>query len=195
MKADLVHNIENFVFQKRDIFLVKETLAGKKDSFARLMALYQKRVEALGMSFFHNREDTEDFVQDVFLKAYSKLDTFRGESRFSTWLTRIAYTTAINTKSRRKETNSLLDEDILISEMDSPEQTELRRVTEQAVQEAVKNLPENYRACMTLYFFLQTPYDEIAVITGLPVNTIKSHIFRAKKILREKLRDYKYNHL
>ena len=75
---------------KRDSKLVREVLSGNTSAFAELMSLYKKRIEALGMSFFKNPADTEDFAQDVFLKAYTKLDSFRGESLFSTWLTRMA---------------------------------------------------------------------------------------------------------
>ncbi|MCH5291702.1 MAG: sigma-70 family RNA polymerase sigma factor [Treponema sp.] len=176
--------------QKRDLQLVREVLAGKHSVFAMLVARCQKRISALGMSFFHNASDTEDFVQDVFLKAFTKLGSFRGESSFETWLTRIAYTTAVNAKNRRHEYEHISDEDLLPSKGDNPENAEIRRITQEAVREAVAQLPERYALCLDLYFFYDTPYDEIAIITGLPMNTIKSHIFRAKKILRDKLEDY-----
>ena len=67
---------------KRDSKLVREVLSGDSSAFAELMSLYKKRVESLGMSFFKNAADAEDFAQDVFLKAYTKLDSFRGESLF-----------------------------------------------------------------------------------------------------------------
>jgi len=190
MNNDIVRSVEQFLTRKRDDVLVNEAAAGKAGSFAKLMTLYKRRVEAVGNSFFRNRTDTEDFVQDVFLKAYANLSSFRGDSLFSTWLTRIAYTTAINTKTRKKEYEPISDEALLPSPGDSPEETEMRRITIEAVHEAVQELPARYAECLDLYFFYDTAYEEIAVITGLPVNTIKSHIFRAKKILREKLKDF-----
>lgn len=190
MSNDIVNSVEHYFTQKRDDTLVKETLAGKHTSFAKLMSLYKKRVEAVGMSFFRNNTDTEDFVQDVFLKAYTNLSTFRGESLFSTWLTRIAYTTAVNLKNRRKEYEPLSDETLLPAKDSTPEDTEMQRITIEAVHDAVKELPERYAECLDMYFFYDISYDEIATITGFPVNTIKSHIFRAKKILRAKLKDY-----
>lgn len=192
MKTDIIHGVEHYLTQKRDDLLVKETIDGKTDSFAKLMTYYKKRVEAVGMSFFRNATDTEDFVQDVFLKAYTNLSTFRGDSLFSTWLTRIAYTTAINTKNRRKEYEPLNDETILPAKDSTPEDAEIQNITIEAVHEAVKELPSRYAECLDMYFFYDIPYDEIATITGFPVNTIKSHIFRAKKILRGKLKEY-YN--
>src|SRR5574344_715946 len=190
MKNDIVHEVEQYFTQKRDNDLVKETLEGKESSFAKLVSLYKKRVEAVGMGFFRNKTDTEDFVQDVFIKAYTNISTFRGESLSSTWLTRIAYTTAINAKNRRKEYEPLTDETLIPAADETPEETEIRRITVEAVHEAVHELPQRYAECLDLYFFYDIPYDEIATITGLPVNTIKSHIFRAKKILRIKLHDF-----
>lgn len=180
-------DIEHIAAYKRDSELVKTTLEGDSKSFARLMTLYKKRVMALGMSFFKNTADTEDFVQEVFLKAYTKLDTFRGESMFSTWLTRIAYNTAINSINRRNEYVPLADESLLEDPADTPEEAQIRRITAEVIRESVKELPEQYGVCLDMYFFYDLSHAEISKITGLPVNTIKSHIFRAKQILRDKL--------
>src|SRR5574344_1255593 len=135
MSNDIVNSVEHYFTQKRDDTLVKETLAGKHTSFAKLMSLYKKRVEAIGMVFFRNLTDTEDFVQDVFLKAYTNLASFRGDSLFSTWLTRIAYTTAINMKNRRKEYEPISDETLIPAPGETPEETEIRRITVEAVHE------------------------------------------------------------
>ncbi|WP_318664320.1 RNA polymerase sigma factor [Treponema sp.] len=153
------------------------------------MTLYKKRVMALGMSFFRNSSDTEDFVQEVFLKAYTKLETFRGESMFSTWLTRIAYNTALNSINRRNEYVPLSDDSLLEDPSDTPEEAQIRRITAEAIREAVTELPEQYGICLDMYFFYDISHAEISKITGLPVNTIKSHIFRAKKILKDKLEE------
>ena len=192
MKPDLHSSPEKKRIQRRDANLIKECLKGKSSAFAELMALYQNRVQAIGFSFFHNMSDTEDFAQEVFLKVYSKLDTFRGDSQFSTWLTRIAYTTAVNAKERRHEYESIADETVLPSLIRTPEELQIRTVTAEAIKEAVKELPENYASCLDFYFFYDFSYEEIAIITGFPVNTIKSHIFRAKKVLRQKLLEYSY---
>ena len=139
------------------------------------------------MSFFKNQTDTEDFVQDVFLKAYTKLETFRGDSLFSTWLTRIAYTTALNSIKRRKEYLPLADENILYDPDLTPEEKEVKRITIETVRESVKELPEKLALCLDLYFFYDMSYLEICDVTEMPINTVKSNIFRAKKLLREKL--------
>ncbi len=172
---------------KRDSKLVREVLSGNTSAFAELMSLYKKRIEALGMSFFKNPADTEDFAQDVFLKAYTKLDSFKGESLFSTWLTRMAYNTAINAVNRRPEYVSIADESLLPDNGLTPEEKELRLLTMEAVRESLKELPDKYKIVLDLYFFYDNSYTEISEITSLAENTVKSHIFRAKKLLREKI--------
>lgn len=183
-------NLDQLIIKRRDNALIKATLSGDSKAFSKLISCYKKRVRALGMSFFKNEADTEDFEQEVFLKAYTKLSNFRGDSSFSTWLTSIAYNTAVNAKTRRKEYLPISDEDNIEDSSLTPEKNQIRKMTVLAVREAVKDLPENFAICVELYFFYDNSHAEISKITGIPVNTIKSHIFRAKKILREKLRGY-----
>ena len=172
---------------KRDSKLVREVLSGDSSAFAELMSLYKKRVESLGMSFFKNAADAEDFAQDVFLKAYTKLESFRGESLFSTWLTRMAYNTAINAVNRRAEYVSIADETLLPDNGLTPEEKELKSLTMETVRECLKELPDKYKIVLDLYFFYDNSYAEISEITSLAENTVKSHIFRAKKLLRDKI--------
>jgi len=169
---------------EEEILLVEQILSGEKDLFRVLIKQYQQKVHSMGLSFFHNREDAADFTQDVFIRSYRSLASFRGHARFSTWLYRIAYNTAVNSINRRKEYRSLAEEPLT---EDGPEQQWLRLTAAQAVRSAVAELPEKYRICVDLYFFYDCSIKEIERITGFPENTVKSHVFRAKKILREKL--------
>jgi RNA polymerase sigma factor, sigma-70 family len=189
MANELLGGIERAVIEKRDSLLVRSTLNGDKNAFARLMSLHKQRIFALGISFFRNEADADDFVQDVFIKAYTHLASFKGNSLFSTWLMRIAYNTAINSVNRRKEYLPLSDEEILVSSDSTPEEQQIRQLTKDAVRDAMAELPEKYAVCLDMYFSYDIPYQEICEITGYPVNTIKSHIFRAKKILRKKLEE------
>ncbi|GHV73179.1 RNA polymerase subunit sigma-24 [Spirochaetia bacterium] len=173
-----------------DQFIVAEVVSGRKELFRILVQRHEQPVYGMGLSFFRNAEDAADFTQEVFLKSFRSLAHFQGRSRFSTWLYRIAYNTAVNNIRRQKEYHSLADEDGGASADDgrgSPEQDLLRAAAIEAVREAVKDLPERYRICVDLFFFYDRSYQEIECITGYPVNTIKSHVFRAKKLLREKL--------
>jgi RNA polymerase sigma-70 factor (ECF subfamily) len=169
--------------------LVQGLRAGNGNAFQDLVKTYQRRLTALGMQFFRNLADTEDFVQEVFLKLYSKISSFRGESRFSTWCTRLAYNMAINSVNRRKEQENL-NEETLRAKEPGPEEKQVQKVTIGALRKGMEELPETYARALDLCFFHGLPYKEISAIMALPVNTVKSHVFRAKKILRVKLAEY-----
>ena len=175
-----------------DQLIVNQIISGHKDLFRLLVRQHEKAVFGMGLSFFGNSDDASDFAQEVFLKAYRSLSRFEGRSRFSTWLYKIAYNTALNEVNRRKEYLSLAEEDAdkLTNDADTPESAVLRSAAKEAVRAAIKELPERFRICVDLFFFYDRSYQEIELITGFPVNTIKSHVFRAKKILREKLRGF-----
>ena len=172
-----------------DRIVVAQVLSGQKELFRLLIKRHERAVYGMGMSFLRNTEDASDFTQEVFIKVYRNLSQFEGRSRFSTWLYRIAYNSAINNKSRIKEYQSLAEDEAAI-DTDNPERMLFRDLAKDAVLDAVKELPERFRLCVDLFFFYDRSYQEIEAITGYPVNTVKSHVFRAKKILREKLADY-----
>jgi len=172
-----------------DRLIVSQIVAGQKDLFRLLVRQHEKAVYGMGMSFFRNNEDAADFTQEVFFKAYRSLSRFEGRSRFSTWLYKIAYNTALNEVNRRKEYQSLAEEDTqkLVNNNDTPERIALRNAASIAVRAAIEELPERFRICIDLFFFYDRSYHEIEAITGIPVNTIKSHVYRAKILLKEKL--------
>jgi RNA polymerase sigma-70 factor (ECF subfamily) len=171
-----------------DLLIIGEILSGNAGVFRLLVLRYEKAVFNMGISFFHNREDASDFSQEVFFKVFRNLAQFRGGSRFSTWLYRVAYNTGINGIKRRKEYRSLAEEEA-VPDFDTPEKRAILMSAKEAVKQAVTGLPERYRICIDLFFFYDRSYQEIEAITGYPVNTIKSHVFRAKKLLQEVLED------
>jgi RNA polymerase sigma-70 factor (ECF subfamily) len=169
-----------------DQLIVAQIVSGDKGLFRILVQRHEQAVYGMGISFFRNAEDAADFTQEVFLKAFRSLSHFQGRSRFSTWLYRVAYNTAVNGIRRQREYRSLAEEE-KIPDAATPEGELLRAAAREAVREAAGDLPERYRICVDLFFFYERSYQEIESITGYPVNTIKSHIFRAKKLLRDKL--------
>ena len=179
------------IFQSddEDRMIAAQVVSGQKELFRLLIKRHEQAVYGMGISFFRNADDAEDFVQEVFLKVFRNLPRFEGRSRFSTWLYKIAYNTAISSISRIKQYHSLAEDEISSNDT-TPERKLLRDLAREAVLEAIKELPERFRACVDLFFFYDRSYKEIEVITGYPVNTIKSHVFRSKSILREKLTAY-----
>ena len=166
-----------------DIVAVQKVNAGDIDAFEGIVRRNQGRLFAFGRRFFSNVADIEDFVQEVFLQAFRKLDTFRRESRFSSWLMTIAYHLAVRQRQRTPQYTSL-DPHILRDPAETPEEIAVRRDARRTVISEMRALPERFATCLDLFFFFGLTYEEISTTTGTPVNTVRSHIRRAKEALR-----------
>jgi RNA polymerase sigma-70 factor (ECF subfamily) len=192
---------ETATLPEGDDTVIRRVLNGDTDAFRLIVERYQRQVLGMGLSFLRNRSDAEDFTQEVFIKAFRGLDGFQGRARFSTWLYEIAWRTGCNMKERRKEYLSLADENGAgalagagsgesgRANTPTPEEEAVHQAVKETVLEAVKALPERFRVCVDLYFFFGRTLREIEKITGFPVNTVKSHVLRAKKLLKERLKD------
>lgn len=191
MGKKLSKELENLFIRKRDAKLISETLTGNDLAFAKLIDLYENRIRAIGIRFFREKSDLDDFCQNVFLKTYTNLRSFRGNSLFSTWLTRIAFTTAMNEKERTKKAEHFDDSFDIASSEKTPEENHMAQEAKAAIREAVSQLPKEYAECINLFFFNGMSQAEISSATGIPLNTVKSNVFRAKKILAERLKDFK----
>ncbi len=166
--------------------VIDRVLDGDTDAFSVLVRRYQRRLLRLGYGFFRNADESEDFAQDVLMKAYAGLAGFKGRSSFSTWITRIAYNTGINAKRKAGRYEPLESDPVDVRSL-SPEEAHLRAETALALRKAMAALPEKYAVCLDLYFRDGMKYEDISQTTGFPVNTIKSHVFRAKHDLRKAL--------
>jgi RNA polymerase sigma-70 factor (ECF subfamily) len=139
------------------------------------------------MRFFKNYEDASDFVQEVFIRAYNNLRTFKGKSPFRHWLTKIAYNFGINQVHGAKQESDIAS-CVVVARDESPEESHLSREVSVLLTKAISGLPERYRISVDLYFYMGLTYNQIHEITGVPVNTIKSDVLRAKQILRDSLK-------
>lgn len=169
-----------------DAEIIACVLDGDRDAFGLLVRRYQRRILRLGYGFCKDPDAAEDFAQDVFMKAYAGLGGFRGRSSFSTWLTRIAYNSGLNAKRKAGRYEPLDAEPADLRSL-GPEELHLRNEAASALRSAWAALPQKYAVCLDLYFKEGMKYDDISEVTGFPVNTIKSHVFRAKRELRAAL--------
>ena len=167
--------------------IINKVKDGDIDSFRVIVKRYQEQVFSIGMRFFRNKDDSYDFVQDVFIKAFNNVESFRGVSEFRFWLYKIAYNHGINAV-KAKVADQTLVEQSLVDRKQIPEKVHLTEEIKGALLSAIEELPENYRICLDFFFFFGLSYTEISNITGFPVNTIKSNVFRAKQLLRDALR-------
>ncbi|MBO7420187.1 MAG: sigma-70 family RNA polymerase sigma factor, partial [Spirochaetaceae bacterium] len=172
----MLSRVANFPSQIADaveLALIRAAGNGDSRAFAKLVSKYERRLRFLGMRFFKNDTDCDDFVQEVFIKVFTGLHSFKGDSQFSTWLMRIAYNTAVNTINRRKEYLSFPENYEILDTTTDPEEKHLKNMTAQVIRDSISELPEKFSMCLIFYFYYDMSYNEISVITDLPVNTIK----------------------
>ena len=166
--------------------LVRSVLNGDSDSFRILIERYQDKVYSTGMRFFRNSDDARDYTQEVFIRVYSRLESFRGSAPFRYWLMKVSYNHGINMLKKVRDSEEYLETGSDSMEP-GPDSIVEKRAVSSALREAVDSLPEKYRICVDLYFYMGFSYRQINEITDFPENTIKSHVYRAKKILRYRL--------
>jgi RNA polymerase sigma-70 factor (ECF subfamily) len=171
-----------------DEHIVRKVQKGNFELYGLIIEKYQDSIFSMGMRFFYNRDDAADFCQEVFLKTFDKIGSYREIAPFRYWLLKLAYNHAINMKKSRHETDVAADYEEIQSGAETPEKNHITSEIKKILIEEINRLPERYRICLDFYFFLGLKYIEISGITGYPVNTIKSDVFRAKSILRQKLK-------
>jgi len=133
--------------------------------------------------------DAEETAQDVFLRVHETLAQFRGEAKFSTWLYRTAYRMALNRArtARLRLTHVGLDAMHALAAADDPLGNALGAERARTIAEAVEELPEIYRTAIYMHYWQETPVGDIAALLGVPANTIKSYLFRARERLARAL--------
>jgi RNA polymerase sigma-70 factor (ECF subfamily) len=169
-----------------DEAFVRAALAGRGDAFGVLVERYERAVFTLTLRMMRNREDASDAAQDAFYRAYRSLHTFRPGAKFSTWLFTIAHNGCIDRLNRRKRfSNDEIPDYADVAP--GPEATSVRNDEAVHLRAAIDALPEKYRVVVTLYHLQHRQYEEIASVLGLPIGTVKTHLFRAKELLRKRL--------
>lgn len=167
--------------------IIEAVILGNVDTYNEIVLRYQNNIYSIGKRFFKNDEDAKDFAQDVFIKAYSKLPQFKGRSSFKYWLIKIAYNYGITRIKHRVEESNII-EDTISDAISGPEDRHITNELKYVISEAMGKLPLKYKLCVDLYFFVGLSYKEISTITEFPINTIKSHVSRAKQQLRNYLK-------
>ena len=173
---------------KDDQLLIERTLKGDMQAFRWLITRNQHLVSRVVGRIIQDENEMEEVCQDVFLKAYDKLATFRGESKFSTWLVSIAYHMSLNHVKKKKRPHVSIDEvrgqgttgkgiDLKMEQDDLKSMLEI----------ALRKLPEAQRNVITLFHLEEMTYEEVAEITGMPIGTVKNYLFRGRNQLKELL--------
>ena len=181
--------------------LVIQAREGDNHAFAELVKRYEAKIFRLALHITQNREDAEDVLQEAFLKAYEHLDQFQGNSKFYTWIVRIAVNQALMKLRRRKADKSVsLDEDIDTGEDkvtreiaawdEEPEQRFTREEVGELLNTSIEGLAPAYRSVFVLRDVDDLSTEETAEALGISVSAVKSRLLRARLQLREKLTRY-----
>ena len=181
-----------------ETILVAQSREGDTAAFGELVRRYEGKIFRLAQHVTQNREDAEDVLQETFMKAYEHLDQFKGDSKFYTWIVRIAVNQALM-KLRRKKTDRSVSidenidtgEDTVVREIaawgEDPEQQFSREELGEILDHAIESLEPLYRSVFVLRDIEELSTEETADALGLSVPAVKSRLLRARLQLREKL--------
>ena len=171
--------------------LIQKAQRGNHDAFAVLMDEHQRYVYNLALRVVKDENEALDLTQETFVRAWTALPNFKGQSQFRTWLYRIVTNLCYNRlPNLRRSLNDLGDdvmEDIPETKSNTPAQEFESNETRRHLHQAIENLDENYRLLISLRYQNELSYDEIAATLNLPLGTVKTGIFRAKEQLRKSL--------
>ena len=172
---------------ENDIFYLQQIISGNARAYAFLVEKHKEMVFSIALKIVHSREDAEEIAQDAFVKAYQSLAGFKNEAKFSTWLYRIVYNSAISKIRKKKLELSPLDDSTInnysddlngnnLSFIEGPDQFEV-------LQQALKSLPEEENVIISLFYQNDHSIEDISTITGLTVANVKVKLHRIRKKL------------
>ena len=180
------------MFQE-DHFYINKIKQGDTSAFATLVNKHKDMVFTICVKIVKKSEDAEELAQDVFMKVYDKLDTFRGDARFSTWLYRIAYNAAISkTRKRRLEVEAIDDYTInnySVDDIKEELQTINNEEQHQILKTAMESLSEDDYLIIKLFYLKELPIRDISEITGLSQANIKVKLHRIRKKMYSQMKD------
>jgi len=183
---------------ENDSQLVTRAQSGDQQAFAELVRRYRDLVFRLALSIL-GREfvpEAEDVSQEVFLKVHHAIASFRGEAEFSSWIYRITFNQAVNLKARVRFRSPHADDSVLHSSATrepGPDRQFETAQRDRVIAECIQTLPEVYQSALRLYYWLDAGVAEAAELLGVPENTAKSYLHRARQLLQVMLKERGYS--
>lgn len=178
-----------------DLSLIKKINRGNRHAFGVLIDRHQDFVYTIVFRVVKSKEDAEEITQDVFLKIYEALPTFKMESKFTTWLYTIAYRSAISKLRKRTAVELSISETELEYQWSDPSENPLGQLEKQdrmeRIKKAINTLGSNESVVLSLYYLKDLKIKEIAAITGISESNIKVHLHRGRKNLYHAMQDQK----
>ena len=189
------------VERQQDNIYITKVLEGDRNAFAYLVDKYKTMVYSLALRVVKDREEAEEISQDAFIKAYQSLASFKGKAKFSSWLYRIVYNTAISKLRQQPAGRVSLDEsnisDTLYMESKENYDTLSAEERKKYLEKALDSLDRDEKMFVILYYYEERDLDEISTIAGLTKTNTKVKLFRARKkmltVLQSYLKEETYN--
>ena len=167
--------------------IINQILEGDSSAFSVLVDNYKDLVFTLAMRMIKNREEAEEVSQDTFIKVYKSLNKFKGNSKFSTWIYRVAYNTCLDRlKKLKREYNVVAIDEFTehqVKTLDNALDKMEAQEHKQKIQECLQLLPSDDSFLLTLYYFEDQSLEEISKVVGLTANNVKVKLFRSRKKL------------
>jgi RNA polymerase sigma-70 factor (ECF subfamily) len=176
--------------EQSDRRLVQQASSGEHQAFDELIRRYQSSVFNVCHRILGERQEAEDMTQETFLRAHERLRTYDPDRPFGPWIRRVGANLCLNSLKRRQLVTLPLDDELEGMTRKASERPEVAQVhAERAhtIREAILSLPAHYRAVIELRHFFEMSYQEIAEALEIPLSDVKSHLFRARKTLAERL--------
>lgn len=177
-----------------DQILIEAIQNGDTRAYAQLVSRYKDLVFTLAIRMLKHREEAEEVAQDTFIKVFKSLDKFKGDSKFSTWIYRVAYNTCLDRiKKNKKHLNDVTIDEYTFNKLDTIDNALDNIIKEEKstlIKNCINKLPEDSSALLTLFYFEELSLDEISKIINVEANTVKVKLFRARKKLAVILEQY-----
>jgi RNA polymerase sigma-70 factor (ECF subfamily) len=170
-----------------DLIYIDKVLAGEQNVYAELVDKHKRYAFTIAFKILQNRPEAEEAAQDSFIKAYHHLAAFNKGSKFSTWLYRIVFNTAVTYKRKRKYNFQNIEDTVIAYAQDAEGSLE-RDDKQKFLSQAMAKLNDQDRTALSLFYLDEFTLEEIADITGMPANTMKVRIHRARHRLGEELK-------
>lgn len=171
---------------------------GDADAFGELISRYEAKLKRYARKFLNYEHEMEDLVQDVFIKAYTNIQSFDKTLRFSPWIYRIAHNTFVNELKRKSKGGfGIFDADTILPHLPADETADgdlLEEEIKHEIDSLIQNLPPKYKEVVVLYYFENLSYQEIGDILSIPITTVGVRMSRARKKLREEYKQTIQNH-
>lgn len=179
--------------EESEEILVRKAKKGDTDAFGELVKRYERYILNLVYRTLGYPEDAEDIAQETFIKAFTNIKKFKGESKFSTWLSKIAINLCMDRLRSRSSKEEMPEEGVWLTIPQSsyydPEEVTERLEIQERIRRAVSSLPDELRVVFVLREFDDLSYEEISKILNIPIGTVESRLYRARMRLKNLLSD------